>query len=188
MNKAVTTVVTLFTMLAAGSALAQAVQVDAAIPAYQRGATVSGNLSSVGSDTMNNLMTLWSESFGKFYPNVKLQIEGKGSKRAPVCQTCHMPGGDHNVMTSWGFLALRLPVPVADPESAEPDVFENQQAVFHCYRLARHGSIGNERAVRRKRTRQLARALTADGVEAKLSRHADLFRQRLLIRHDHVAA
>ena len=37
------------------------------------------------------------------------QIEGKGSKRAPTCQTCHMAGGDHNVMTSWGFLALRLP-------------------------------------------------------------------------------
>ncbi|MBI5696848.1 MAG: cytochrome C [Nitrospirae bacterium] len=29
--------------------------------------------------------------------------------RAPKCQTCHMDGGDHGVMTSWGFLALRLP-------------------------------------------------------------------------------
>jgi hydroxylamine dehydrogenase len=37
------------------------------------------------------------------------QIEGKDSKRAPTCQTCHMSGGDHNVITSWGFLALRLP-------------------------------------------------------------------------------
>ncbi len=37
------------------------------------------------------------------------QIEGKGGKRAPTCQTCHMSGGDHNVMTSWGFLAVRLP-------------------------------------------------------------------------------
>lgn len=37
------------------------------------------------------------------------QIEGKDSKRAPTCQTCHMSGGDHNVMTAWGFLALRLP-------------------------------------------------------------------------------
>ncbi len=37
------------------------------------------------------------------------QIEGPGSDRAPVCQTCHMPGGDHEVMTAWGFLALRLP-------------------------------------------------------------------------------
>ncbi len=37
------------------------------------------------------------------------QIEGNKSKRAPTCQTCHMSGGDHNVITSWGFLALRLP-------------------------------------------------------------------------------
>jgi len=37
------------------------------------------------------------------------QIEGKWSKRTPTCQTCHMQDGTHNVMTSWGFLALRLP-------------------------------------------------------------------------------
>ncbi len=37
------------------------------------------------------------------------QIEGKKSKRAPTCQTCHMQNGNHEVMTSWGFLALRLP-------------------------------------------------------------------------------
>jgi hydroxylamine dehydrogenase len=37
------------------------------------------------------------------------QIEGNDSKRAPTCQTCHMSNGDHTVMTSWGFLALRLP-------------------------------------------------------------------------------
>ncbi len=38
-------------------------------------------------------------------------IENQGGKagRAPTCQTCHMPDGDHAVMTSWGFLALRLP-------------------------------------------------------------------------------
>ena len=30
---------------------------------------------------------------------------------APTCQTCHMPEGDHAVMTSWGFLAVRLPMP-----------------------------------------------------------------------------
>ncbi|MBI4690521.1 MAG: cytochrome C [Nitrospirae bacterium] len=42
------------------------------------------------------------------------QIEGKVGKRAPTCQTCHMSGGDHNVITSWGFLALRLPENDAD--------------------------------------------------------------------------
>jgi len=30
---------------------------------------------------------------------------------APTCQTCHMQGGDHEVRTAWGFLAVRLPMP-----------------------------------------------------------------------------
>jgi hydroxylamine dehydrogenase len=30
---------------------------------------------------------------------------------APTCQTCHMQGGNHAVLTSWGFLAVRLPIP-----------------------------------------------------------------------------
>jgi len=63
--------------------LADVVKVDPALPSYKTVGGVSGNLSSIGSDTMNNLMTLWSEGFGKFYPNVKLQIEGKGSSTAP---------------------------------------------------------------------------------------------------------
>ena len=60
-----------------------AVKVDPAIPAYQKTSGVSGSLSSIGSDTMNNLMTLWGETFSRSYPNVKLQIEGKGSSTAP---------------------------------------------------------------------------------------------------------
>ncbi|TSK07157.1 MAG: cytochrome C [Geobacter sp.] len=47
---------------------------------------------------------MWSNSkHGSIY-----QMEGD-TGRAPTCQTCHMGDGDHNVMTSWGFLALRLP-------------------------------------------------------------------------------
>ena len=46
--------------------------------AYARVSGVSGNLNSIGSDTLNNLMTLWAEGFRKQYPNVKIQIEGKG--------------------------------------------------------------------------------------------------------------
>ena len=61
----------------------EAVQIDPALPAYQRVSGVSGNLNSVGSDTMNNLMTYWAEGFAKFYPNVKIQVEGKGSSTAP---------------------------------------------------------------------------------------------------------
>jgi phosphate transport system substrate-binding protein len=66
-----------------GLALAQAVKVDPGVPVYAKSSGVAGNLSSVGSDTMNNLMTLWAEGFGGAYPNVKVQIEGKGSSTAP---------------------------------------------------------------------------------------------------------
>ncbi len=57
--------------------------VDAKLPAYQKTSGISGNLSSVGSDTLNNLMTLWAESFKKEYPNVNIQIQGAGSSTAP---------------------------------------------------------------------------------------------------------
>jgi len=66
-----------------GLALAQAVKVDPGVPVYAKSSGVAGNLSSVGSDTMNNLMTLWAEGFGGIYPNVKVQVEGKGSSTAP---------------------------------------------------------------------------------------------------------
>jgi phosphate transport system substrate-binding protein len=59
------------------------VKLDPGLASYKPVSGVSGNLSSVGSDTLNNLMTLWAETFSKFYPNVKIQIEGKGSTTAP---------------------------------------------------------------------------------------------------------
>lgn len=62
---------------------AQRIEVDPKLPAYKPVAGVSGSLKSVGSDTMNNLMTYWSEGFRKFYPNVRPEIEGKGSSTAP---------------------------------------------------------------------------------------------------------
>src|SRR5258706_5266392 len=58
-------------------------KVDPSLPAYKAVSGVSGSLSSIGSDTLNNLMTLWAETFNKFYPNAKIQIEGKGSSTAP---------------------------------------------------------------------------------------------------------
>jgi phosphate transport system substrate-binding protein len=70
-------------VLAASALLqAQALRVDPALPSYQKASGISGSLSSVGSDTMNNMMTFWAERFGKMYPNVKVQIEGKGSTTA----------------------------------------------------------------------------------------------------------
>jgi phosphate transport system substrate-binding protein len=73
----------LATALVAGPALAQAVSIDPSIAPYQKVKGVSGSLSSVGSDSMNNLMTLWAEGFQKQYPSVRIQIEGKGSSTAP---------------------------------------------------------------------------------------------------------
>ena len=58
-------------------------KLDPALVSYKPVSGVSGNVSSIGSDTLNNLMTLWAESFNKFYPNAKIQIEGKGSSTAP---------------------------------------------------------------------------------------------------------
>jgi phosphate transport system substrate-binding protein len=58
-------------------------KLDPGLSPYKAVSGVSGNVSSVGSDTLNNLMTLWAENFNKFYPNAKIQIEGKGSSTAP---------------------------------------------------------------------------------------------------------
>ena len=57
--------------------------VDPQWNSYARVSGISGNINSIGSDTLNNLMTLWAEGFRKQYPNVKIQIEGKGSSTAP---------------------------------------------------------------------------------------------------------
>jgi phosphate transport system substrate-binding protein len=59
------------------------VTVDPALKSYEKVSGVSGNLNSIGSDTLNNLMTLWAEGFRAIYPNVNIQIEGKGSSTAP---------------------------------------------------------------------------------------------------------
>ncbi len=69
-----------------GALLAQA-KVDPALPEYQKTSGVSGNLSSVGSDTLANLMTLWAEEFKRAYPNVNVQIQAAGSSTAPPALT-----------------------------------------------------------------------------------------------------
>ena len=60
-----------------------ALEVDSNIENYEKIDGISGNLSSVGSDTLANLMTLWAESFRKFYPSVNVQIQAAGSSTAP---------------------------------------------------------------------------------------------------------
>ncbi|TRW96434.1 phosphate ABC transporter substrate-binding protein PstS family protein [Candidatus Methylobacter oryzae] len=77
-----------FGITALTSNVANAVQsVDAGIPEYQKASGVSGNLSSVGSDTLANLMTLWAEEFNRVYPNVNIQIQAAGSSTAPPALT-----------------------------------------------------------------------------------------------------
>ena len=73
----------IFLMFAVVPASAQIVEVDPRIPAFTKTRGISGSASSIGSDTMNNLMALWLEGFRKYYPNVNVQIEGKGSSTAP---------------------------------------------------------------------------------------------------------
>lgn len=73
-------------MIACVAVLTQAVaqaQQDSPVPMYQKVSGISGSANSIGSDTMNNLMTLWLEGFRKYYPNVTIQVEGKGSSTAP---------------------------------------------------------------------------------------------------------
>ena len=67
------------TVLAAG--------LDAKLPEYKKTTGISGNLSSVGSDTLANMMTLWAEEFKREYPNVNVQIQAAGSSTAPPALT-----------------------------------------------------------------------------------------------------
>jgi phosphate transport system substrate-binding protein len=71
-------------LLAGASLSAQAVKLDPKLPAYGKAVQgVSGSIKSIGSDTMNNEMALWGEGFKTLYPNVSIEIEGKGSSTAP---------------------------------------------------------------------------------------------------------
>jgi len=70
-------------VLVLGGGAAAQVQLDPGLVPYKPVSGVSGNLSSVGSDTLNNLMAFWAELFARYYPNAKVQIEGKGSSTAP---------------------------------------------------------------------------------------------------------
>ncbi len=83
MKHPASTTIVLFTLGLAAAAPGATSHLDPALPAYQVVSGVSGNLTSIGSDTLNNLMTLWAEGFKKTYPNVNVQIEGKGSSTAP---------------------------------------------------------------------------------------------------------
>ncbi len=78
-----TAIATLSALVFAGISIASSLTVDPKLPAYKLTSGVSGSIKSVGSDTMNNLMALWAGDFRKSYPNVQVEIEGKGSSTAP---------------------------------------------------------------------------------------------------------
>lgn len=78
---------TLFGAAALTLSVQASADVDPNLPDYERASGISGNLNSIGSDTLNNLMTLWAEEFNKFYPNVNVQIQGAGSSTAPPAIT-----------------------------------------------------------------------------------------------------
>jgi phosphate transport system substrate-binding protein len=64
-------------------AMSAAFAFDPGLPAYETVTGVSGRIKSVGSDTLNNEMTLWAKAFKDRYPDVEIDIEGKGSATAP---------------------------------------------------------------------------------------------------------
>ncbi len=84
-NTALTGTILSISLLASSSV--NAVSVDKDVPDYKAVSGISGNLSSVGSDTLANLMTLWAESFKRSYPNVNIQIQAAGSSTAPPALT-----------------------------------------------------------------------------------------------------
>ena len=65
------------------AAISAPVALDQGLPAYQAVAGVSGQIKSVGSDTLNIEMTRWAKGFKDLYPGVSMEIEGKGSATAP---------------------------------------------------------------------------------------------------------
>lgn len=72
---------------AMGVSLNASASVDADLISYNKASGVSGNISSIGSDTLANLMTLWAEEFKRLYPNVNIQIQAAGSSTAPPALT-----------------------------------------------------------------------------------------------------
>ncbi len=80
-------VVTAFLLLSSVVTVSANSSVDAELGEYAATSGVSGNLSSVGSDTLANLMTLWAEEYKRFYPNVNIQIQAAGSSTAPPALT-----------------------------------------------------------------------------------------------------
>ena len=71
-------------LLATGVGADTGVSTAPALKPYRQVAGISGNLSSIGSDTMAGLMLLWSQEFSRLYPKVNIQLQTTGSSAAAV--------------------------------------------------------------------------------------------------------
>ena len=87
MKKTITSLTCAIAVSVCCNGFAETVKVDAGVADYAKTSGVAGNLNSIGSDTLNNLMAYWAEGFKSLYPGVKIQIEGKGSATAPPALT-----------------------------------------------------------------------------------------------------
>ena len=65
------------------SIAAYALDVDPQLPAYKPVPIGSAQIKSVGSDTLGDLMRRWADEFTKLNPNVKIELDSKGSSTAP---------------------------------------------------------------------------------------------------------
>lgn len=70
-------------LIAAPLAFASGPTLDPGLPNYTKVDGVRGTINAAGSDTMLELQTLMAEEFRRLYPQVKIQVEGKGSSTAP---------------------------------------------------------------------------------------------------------
>ena len=72
------------TLLLACASCAGVQASDTSLPVYEPSAELSGSLSSIGSDTLASLMTIWAESFERLHPRVNVQVQAPGSSTAPI--------------------------------------------------------------------------------------------------------
>lgn len=166
MNRRLKVATVLCALGAACTGFAQ-VKVDDALPEYKPVQGVSGTIKSVGSDSMNNLMTLWAEGFLRHYPSVQIEIEGKGSGTAPpalIAGTAHfgpmsreMKGKElDEFQNRYGYPAVALPTsidmlalyvnkdnPITGMSLQQADaIFSKTRRGGHSENITRWGQLG----------------------------------------------
>ena len=83
MKRIASSVLVTILLSTAGAVFAAGPSLDPGLSAYTKVEGLRGTLNAAGSDTMLELQTLMAEEFRKLYPQVKIQVEGKGSSTAP---------------------------------------------------------------------------------------------------------